>query len=118
MMARILIVEPHPEVRDLLMRIIQRLGHDCVRLEDGGLGDAAADLAVLEPSDDDALEIGRELHARGMPLLCVSIEPQSAETDALEPAAYVLKPFALQELEAAIRAALELTQRPPARSRG
>ena len=114
-MARILIVEPHPEVRDLLARIVRRLGHDCVRLEDGELGDAAADAAVLEPSDEDVLELGRELHARGIPLVCVSIEPQSPETDVLEPAAYVLKPFALHELEAAIQAALEHARSAPAR---
>jgi len=116
-MARILIVEPHPEVRDLLVRIVERLGHVGVRLEEGELAHAAADAALLEPSDADGLELGRELRARGMPLVCLSIHPKSAETDALEPAAYLLKPFVLHELEAAIHAALEPTPGSPALER-
>jgi DNA-binding response OmpR family regulator len=114
MMARILIVEPHPEVRDLLVRIVERLGHTGVRLEDDQFGDAAADAALLEPGDEDALEVARDLHDRGMPLVCVSIHPRSPEVEALEPAAYVLKPFALSEIERAIDAALEQTAGAPA----
>jgi CheY-like chemotaxis protein len=82
MMARILIAEPHPEVGDLLSRIVGRLGHRAVRLEDGDLGDAAADVAVLEPAADGALELASDLRAEGTHAVFVGIQPESPETGA------------------------------------
>jgi DNA-binding response OmpR family regulator len=104
--ARILIVEPHPDVRELFARVLARLGHETVRLEDLGGDDAAVAAAVLEPAFPGALELARSLRARGVPVVCASIEPCTSEVRALEPVAHLLKPFALRELEAAVDAAL------------
>jgi hypothetical protein len=46
--ARVLICEPHPEVRELLSRIVVRLGHDPV-LDDAELGPVDAILRRLSP---------------------------------------------------------------------
>ena len=105
-MARILIVEPHPDVRELFARVVGKLGHETVRLEDCEGDDAAVAAAILEPAAPGADEVARRLHAAGVPIVCASIEPPRPEIRELEPVAYLLKPFALGELEAAIAAAL------------
>jgi CheY-like chemotaxis protein len=114
MMARILIVEPHPEVRDLLVRIVRRLGHEDVGLEDGSVGDAAIDAALLEPAATGGFELALTLSERGVPVVCVSICPESGELRALEPVGYLLKPFALDELERALLTAIAKASTSPA----
>ena len=106
-MARVLISEPHPDCRALLELVVQRVGHDPVdpgELVDGDdLG-----LMILEPASAEGLEIANRLRCRleGLPIICTSIGPPSAATETLQPAAYLVKPFRLAELEAAMHAAL------------
>jgi CheY-like chemotaxis protein len=104
--ARILVCEPHPEVRDLLAHVVERLGHDAVLPESGG--SAKADVLVLEPADPHALAVAQSFRREreDAPIVCASIYPPSAETRRLEPVAYLLKPFALGELEAALSLAV------------
>jgi DNA-binding response OmpR family regulator len=107
--ATILIHEPHPEVRDLLERIVHRLGHDA-QIDRAAVDPDAvhADVLLLEPAGRAALERAQALaEATGAPLVCVSIYPPSDEVLALRPAAYLMKPFSLIELERALLAALE-----------
>jgi DNA-binding response OmpR family regulator len=105
--ARILIHEPHPDVRILLAAVVRRAGHDPV-----GQGELASDdapeLMILEPASADALAAAARLRRRleDLPIICTSIEPPSHESKALGPVAYLLKPFRLVELEAAIGRAL------------
>ena len=63
---------------------------------------------ILEPASAEGLAAAAGLRRRleGLPIICTSILPPSAETRALGPAAHLLKPFRLVELEAAISAAL------------
>jgi DNA-binding response OmpR family regulator len=106
-MARILIHEPHPDVRVLLEAIVRRAGHAPV-----GHGELAADdapeLMILEPASADGLAAAAKLRHRleDLPIICASIEPPSIESNALRPVAYLVKPFRLGELEAAISSAL------------
>jgi DNA-binding response OmpR family regulator len=106
-MARILISEPHPDLRILLEAIVRRAGHEPV-----GHGELASDeapeLMILEPASADGLAAAARLRRRleDLPIICASILPPNAETQALGPAAHLLKPFRLVELEAAITAAL------------
>jgi len=106
-MARILIHEPHPDVRVLLEAIVRRAGHAPV-----GYGeltsDDAPELMILEPASADGLAAAARLRRRlgDLPIICASIEPPSLESDALRPIAYLVKPFRLGDLEAAISAAL------------
>jgi DNA-binding response OmpR family regulator len=112
-MARILIHEPHPDVRVLLEAIVRRTGNEPV-----GHGELTADespeLMILEPASADGLAAAAKLRRRleDLPIICASIEPPSAVTKALHPVAYLLKPFRLGELEAAISAALAQASSP------
>lgn len=116
-MARILIVEKHTEHEELFALMVERLGHEPVRHDpraQGGLLDV--DLVLLEPDAGRALPLARALRDRrpSLPIVCVSIYPQTPEVRALEPIAYLLKPFDFAALAQAITTALE-AQRPPVR---
>jgi CheY-like chemotaxis protein len=106
-MARILIHEPHPDVRVLLEAIVRRAGHHPVG--HGELtSDDAPELMILEPASAESLAAANRLRSRleDLPIICTSVLPPSSESQALGPVAYLLKPFRLFELEAAISAAL------------
>jgi DNA-binding response OmpR family regulator len=106
-MARILISEPHPDLRTLLEAIVRRAGHEPVGHGELTI-DEAPGLMILEPASADGLAAAVRLRSRleDLPIICTSILPPSPETQALGPAAHLLKPFRLLELEAAITAAL------------
>ena len=86
---------------------MRRAGHEPV-----GLGELAdrqpPELMILEPASGEALEIARQLRHRleDLPIICTSIKPAGPGISNLRPAAYLLKPFRLSELEAALAAAL------------
>jgi hypothetical protein len=107
LVARILIHEPHPDVRVLLEAVVRRAGHEPV-----GHGELTIDdtleLMILEPASADGLAAAAKLRRRleGLPIICTSIEPPSALTKALAPVAHLIKPFRLDELDAAISGAL------------
>jgi DNA-binding response OmpR family regulator len=106
-MARILIHEPHPDVRVLLEAVVRRAGHEPVG--HGELtSDDAPELMILEPASAAGLAAAAKLRSRfeDLPIICTSIEPPSVVAKALEPFAYLLKPFRLSELESALAAAL------------
>ena len=100
-----LICEPHPEVRELLRRIVVRLGHEAV-LDDAALGDV--DAIVLEPAHSPSIERAQAFRAvtGDVPLICASIDLPNGGTKRLEPVAYLVKPFALPDIEAALTQAL------------
>jgi DNA-binding response OmpR family regulator len=106
-MARILIHEPHPDVRVLLAAVVRRAGHDPVGHGELTNGDTP-ELMILEPASADGLAAAAGLRRRleDLPIICASIEPPSVETKALDPVAFLVKPFRLAELEAAIAHAL------------
>lgn len=105
-MARILIVEPHPEVRELLERVIARLGHEAVAGRPDTVDLVSFDACVLEPAAAAGETAARALAEASIPTVCVSIWPPAPELDRLEPVAYLLKPFSLGDLEQALRDAL------------
>jgi CheY-like chemotaxis protein len=106
-MARILISEPHPDLRILLEAIVRRAGHEPV-----GHGELASDEApavmILEPASaaDLAAAAGLRRRLENLPIICTSILPPTEQTRELGPVAYLIKPFRLQELETAIASAL------------
>jgi hypothetical protein len=67
------------------------------------------DVLLLEPADPNALAVAENVRARhaGLPLVCVSILPESERFEHLQPLAYLVKPFALADLERALCAAAE-----------
>jgi hypothetical protein len=107
-----MICEPHGEVRALLGHVVARLGFEPVYADarsGGALVDADVDVLLIEPADPSALSTARalRLRRRELPIICASIYPDSPGTEALRPLAYLMKPFALVELERALLAAVE-----------
>src|SRR5207237_1957239 len=92
--ARILIVEPHADIRSLFEHVVRRAGHEPV-LEINGSGPPDVDAAVIEPGDSQGLAVARLLRGLGRPVVFASIFPAEEETLDLEPAAYFVTPFAL-----------------------
>ena len=86
---------------------MRRAGHEPV-----GLGELAdrepPELMILEPASGEALAIAHQLRRRleDLPIICASIKPAGALIEGLRPAAYLVKPFRLSELEAALASAL------------
>jgi CheY-like chemotaxis protein len=104
--ARVLICEPDPEVRELLRRVVARLGHEPV-LSSDKLEEVQA--IVLEPAHHPSVEVAQAFRAfaSDVPIVCASIAFPNGGTRRLEPVAFLVKPFfALPELEAALELAL------------
>jgi DNA-binding response OmpR family regulator len=100
--AKILIVEPHADIRALLELIVRRLRHEPVLHRGGDVVPDGIDAAVVEPGEGEGLPLARSLRAAGIPVLFVSIYPPDAETAEVGPSAYLVKPFPLYELEVAL----------------
>jgi CheY-like chemotaxis protein len=110
--ARILIVEPHADIRSLFEHVIRRAGHEPVLAEADGADAPEVDAAVIEPGDSQGLALARRLRQLGRPIVFASIFPADQEMLDLEPAAYFVKPFALAELEHALGQALGVSAVP------
>jgi DNA-binding response OmpR family regulator len=108
--ARILICEPHDDISALLELVVRRLGHEPVQFAGGEVDHIGIHAAVVEPGEAAALRVARGLRAQNVPVLFTSIYPPDADVLALEPAAYLVKPFPLYALERALKQALEATQ--------
>jgi CheY-like chemotaxis protein len=105
-MARILIVEPHADLRTLLDLVVRRLGHEPV-VQGPGEGDPVdLDAGVIEVGDGSGLLAARRLRELGRPVVLMGVVPAGDEARAIAPAAYLVKPFPLHRLERALSAAL------------
>jgi hypothetical protein len=112
-MGRILIAEPHADVRSLFEFVVERLGHEPFsRLRADTEDLPAIDAMIIEPAAPAALRLARAVRARSpdVPIVCASIFPAEPSALELAPLAYLEKPFGLSELEYILRLALE--QRP------
>jgi CheY-like chemotaxis protein len=105
-MERILISEPHPDLRVLIEAVVRRTGNEPVGRSELN-GDTPAAM-ILEPASPDGLAVAAQLRCRfaDLPIICASIYPPSDESCALGPVAHLIKPFRLRELEVAIVSAL------------
>ena len=113
-MARILIGDPYPEIRDLLVHIVSSMGHEAVVPEAAGTGGHPdIDVVVLEPGYTSMIALAHEVRsARPQArFVCVSIYPPSPGALALDPVAYLVKPFSIAALQEAIQAALVVLAR-------
>jgi DNA-binding response OmpR family regulator len=107
-MASIYLSEADPDVRRLLVVLLDRLGHEVIVLGSGTAAPLPADLLLLEPASPECVEQARIVreHQPSIPVICVSILPPEACFLSLGPLAYLAKPFALDDLDAAIEDAL------------
>jgi CheY-like chemotaxis protein len=96
---RILILEPQPDIRELVRRVAARLGHQT--LIELSPEHPEVDAVVVEPESYRALKVAQELRERSpeLPIICASIAPPNDTTRALRPAAHLQKPFTLEELQ-------------------
>jgi hypothetical protein len=107
---RVLIEEPSHDIRHLLAVVLEQLGCRTVgSTPEDAIRPRRLDLIVVEP----AATAGRrllEVHANlgsTVPVICVSIFPRERVSLPLTPSAYLLKPFATSDLQAAVLAALD-----------
>lgn len=118
-MARILIVEDERPIRNLIMRNLELIGHNCV-----GVGDGLAASQVMESEQFDLMILdvmlpglsGFELieFANGTPVIFVTAkEGLNDRLKGLSLGAddYIVKPFEIQELLLRVRAVLRRTKR-------
>ena len=110
-MARILITEPHDDVRRLLQRMVTRLGHEPIATRAPSSEHfTSADVLLVEPAAPVGMVLAQAAHIidPSLPLICVSVtspRPELAELGIVF-AACLVKPFNLPQLRAAIDAAL------------
>ena len=104
-MAKVLICEPDLEVRELLSRVVVRLGHEPLP-QDAAV--APVDAILLEPAHAPSVERAQAFRAANgsTPIVCTSIDLPDAGSRRLAPTAHLVKPFSLPDLEAALRRAL------------
>jgi hypothetical protein len=105
--ARVLICEPHEDIRALLELVVRRLGHEPVCWSVGDPDPLNVGAAVIEPGEADGMRIAGVLSKSGVPVLFTSIYPPDDAALALQPAAYLVKPFPLYALERALADALQ-----------
>lgn len=107
-MARILICEQSPAIAELFEHVLRLAGHEPVAFDARADDVPDVDLILLEPSTPGGLDCVAAARRRrqDLPLVCASIYPKSEEVARLAPAAYLLKPFKLAELEQAVAAAV------------
>ena len=101
-MARILIFEPHGDIRTLLEIVVTRLGHEPVVCDAPEEDLTPVDAAVIEPGEGDGISLAQRLRKRGVPVIFTSIFPAGPEAIDLAPSAYLVKPYALYLLEKAL----------------
>ena len=116
--SRILVVDDDPAVRDAVARAMRYAGHDVSVAGDGQegldvLATAPVDLVILDVAMPrlDGLETARRLRSAGdrTPVLMLTARDSVGErVDGLDAGAddYLVKPFALEELRARVRALL------------
>ena len=103
-MARILISEPNPDVRQLFEHMVRRLGHEPLALWSMTPETAATiDLMLVESADAACADLAVEARRLrpSLPVVAASIFPPEADS-AIQPDAHLLKPFALGELRAVL----------------
>lgn len=115
-MARILISEPHDDVRRLLERMVTRLGHEPILVRVAASEQLqSADVLVVEPAAPTGVVLAQATRMVNptLPLICASVDAPPTELAELGVvfAATLLKPFTAQQLGDAIEGALR-TQRP------
>jgi CheY-like chemotaxis protein len=110
-MARILISEPHDEVRCMLERMVTRLGHEPFLVRAPTPAQLrSADILVVEPAAPAGAALARAAHAANptLPIICASVTAPPPELEELGVVftATLVKPFTAAQLGAAIEQAL------------
>lgn len=121
-MASILIAEDDKDTLDLLVRVVEEIGHEVLSAPTGeralDLCTPGVDLALLDymlPGADGAA-VAAELRMLGVPFMFISATGDAAAIARmvdLRPIGYVEKPFGLHGIRASIQAALVQAHQDP-----
>jgi len=109
-MATILIVDPDAANRSLLELLCLRLGHRPIGSREWIEGQEP-ELMLLEPASRPGVRLARGVRRRfpNLPILCVSIDGPTRETQDLRTVGHLMKPFRRSQLERALEEALVST---------
>jgi hypothetical protein len=102
--ARVLVVEPVQETRELIERLVARMGHAIV----GGESLRNVDVVFYEPASRAGLALAKRVQAEqpGVRLVAISAAPPHAVAREPRPVASLLQPFSPGDLRRALEAAL------------
>jgi CheY-like chemotaxis protein len=105
-MARVLIVDPEPDLRLLAAEAVTELGHEAVMLE-APIAATEAEVLMIAPCEDMPGVVRRLREAsQGLSVILVSVAAPGEETRALAPTGYLAKPYTLKALHRALDRAL------------
>ncbi|MDX6485050.1 MAG: Response regulator receiver domain [Gaiellaceae bacterium] len=102
--ASILVSEADPDVRRLLVVLIERLGHVAVVLERGVEILPRADLLLMDPAAAGSLDharLARQLYP-DMPIVCMGARPSGQDYLFSGPISLLEKPFTLEALQSTL----------------
>lgn len=106
--ASVLVSEVDPDVRRLLVRLVERLGHQASVLQADVVVPPRADVLIVDPISRTSVEHARLVRAfyPEVPVLCLNPLPDDAGFLGHGPTAFLPKPFAPEQLAAALDAVL------------
>lgn len=109
-MAKILVSEADPDVRRLLVVLIERLGHEAIVLDADVEVPPYADLVLLEPESEACLDHARLMRAYypEVPVLCLNAIPEGGGFLERGPLRYLQKPFTVDAMRATVQDALRI----------
>jgi hypothetical protein len=106
-MARVLIIEPEPDLRSLAEQAVLELGHQPVLFDDHDQ-DEPVDVVILATFDGMAA-VANELRRRrhDLPIICLDTRPATSSTRALAPVGHLIEPYTLAQLQNVLDRALD-----------
>jgi len=109
--ATILVSEVDPDVRRLLVVLIERLGHEALVLDPDVVVPPSADLLLVEPESTIGLEHARLVRAYfpDLPVLCLNALPEAGNFLTRGPLGYLQKPFTVDVMRTTVQAALGMS---------
>jgi DNA-binding response OmpR family regulator len=109
--ATILVSETDPDVRRLLVVLIERLGHKALVLDPDVMVPPRADLMLVEPESTVCLEHARLVRAYfpDLPVLCLNALPDAGSFLTRGPLGYLQKPFTVDVMRTTVQAALGMS---------
>jgi CheY-like chemotaxis protein len=107
-MARILVSEADPDVRRLLVVLIERLGHEAIVLDADVVVPPCADLLLVEPESALCLDHARLVRAYfpDLPVLALNALTDAGSFLERGPIGYLPKPFTVDVMRASVQDAL------------
>jgi len=104
-MASVLVSEADPDVRRLLVVLVERLGHEAIVLGPDVRVPPRGDLLLLEPSSPECLAQARAARAAApeLPVVSLNMVPPEGRFLSDGPLEYLPKPFTVEQLRTVVQ---------------